>query len=252
MRNAARADYHAIQAQFIRRLSAGLDAYASYTWSHSIDNDSDDSSIRLHPEDADPALDRGPSDFDVRHALSAAVNYDIPALLGGRVGGALTRGWFVGVVARWRTATPVNITTLTKIFGGGLVQYLRPNVLPGVPLYLNDPGVPGGRYINAAAFTPNGGREGSLGRNALRGFGASQFDFTLGRRFKLAGRFELQMRADAYNVFNHPNFANPSAGLAATQTLAESLGTGGATGGLIPMYQVGGPRSIQLTLKLKF
>ena len=118
-------------------------------------------------------------------------------------------------------------------------------------LYLNDTSVPGGRHINAAAFTPNGGREGSLGRNALRGFGASQFDFTLGRRFKLAGRFEMQLRADAYNVFNHPNFANPSAGLVATQTLAESLGTGGATGGLIPMYQVGGPRSIQLTLKLK-
>ena len=158
----------------------------------------------------------------------------------------------MGGVARWRTATPVNITTLTKIFGGGLVQYLRPNLLPGVSLYLSDPGVPGGRHINAAAFVPNGGREGSLGRNALRGFGASQVDFTLGRKFKLAGRSELHLRADAYNVFNHPNFANPSAGLVATQTLGESLGTGGATGGLIPMYQLGGPRSIQLTLKLKF
>jgi hypothetical protein len=251
-RNAARFDYHAMQAQFARRLSSGLGAYVSYTWSHSIDNASDDSSIRLHPEDADPARDRGPSDFDVRHSLNAALDYDIPALFGGGVGGALTRGWFVGGVARWRTATPVNITTLTNILGGGLVQYMRPNLLTGVPVYVNDPRAPGGRYINPGAFADPGAREGSLGRNALRGFGASQFDFTLGRKFRLAGRFELHLRADAYNVFNHPNFTNPSASLDATQTLGESLGTGGVTGGLIPMYQVGGSRSIQLTVRLKF
>jgi hypothetical protein len=251
-RGAARSDYHAMQAQFTRRLSSGLGAYASYTWSHSIDNASDDSSIRLHPEDADPARDRGPSDFDVRHSLNAALDYDIPALLGGRVGGALTRGWFVGGVARWRTATPVNITTLTDILGGGLVQYMRPDLLTGIPVYIRDPLAPGGRYINPAAFADPGAREGSLGRNALRGFGASQFDFTLGRKFRLADRFELHLRADAYNVFNHPNFTNPSASLDATQTLGESLGTGGVTGGLIPVYQVGGPRSIQLTVRLKF
>jgi hypothetical protein len=251
-RNAARSDYHAMRAQFTRRLSSGLGAYASYTWAHSIDNASDDSSIRLHPEDADPARDRGPSDFDVRHTLSAAVDYDVPALLGGRVGRALTRGWFVGGVARWRTATPVNITLFTDILGGGLVQYLRPDLVTGVPVYINEPRVPGGRYINPAAFADPGIRDGSLGRNALRGFSASQVDFALGRKFRLAGRFELNLRAEAFNVFNHPNFTNPSASLVATRTLGDSLGTGGATGGLIPIYQVGGPRSMQLTLKLKF
>jgi hypothetical protein len=56
----------------------------------------------------------------------------------------------------------------------------------------------------------------------------------------------LQFRAEFFNIFNHPNFGR------STQTLASSLGSGGANGGLNPLYQIGGPCSIQFALKLQF
>jgi len=263
--NSARSDYRALQAQLRRRLSKGLEAFAAYTWSHSTDTASDDSSLHINFQTTDPEDDRGPSDFDVRHSLNAAVTYEIPAPFKGKAGRAFAHGWAVDALARWRTATPVNITTVSAILSGGLVQYRRPNLRAGMPLYVRDPQAPGGMFINPGAFTSGAGEP--LGRNALRGFGASQVDVTLRRRFQLTERVGLQLRAEVYNLFNHPNFANPSpvyalfndpvfgnpsAPLVSTQTLGQSLGTGGAIGGLIPLYQIGGARSIQLGIKLQF
>jgi len=96
-----------------------------------------------------------------------------------------------------------------------------------------------------------------LGRNVLRGFGATQVDLTLRRQFKLWERLSLQARADLFNVFNHPNFTPPINYLTSpqfgqsTQMLGTSLGSGGQ-GGLSPLFQIGGPRSVQLALKLLF
>ena len=93
---------------------------------------------------------------------------------------------------------------------------------------------------------------------ALRGFNASQVDFTLQRLFKLSERFALQTSADFFNIFNHPNFGSPINYMTSpqfgfsTQTLNSWLGSGGQSGGLNPLYQIGGPRSIQLALKLQF
>ena len=98
--------------------------------------------------------------------------------------------------------------------------------------------------------------QGNLGRNALRGFGATQVDLTLRRQFRLSERFALQARADFFNIFNHPNFGPPINYLTSplfgqsTQMLSSSLGSGGQSGGLNPLYQIGGPRSTQLALKL--
>ena len=98
--------------------------------------------------------------------------------------------------------------------------------------------------------------QGDLGRNALRGFGATQVDLTLRRQFKLHERLALQARADLFNIFNHPNFGTPINYLSSplfgqsTQMLGASLGSGGQNGGLNPLYQIGGPRSVQLALKM--
>ncbi|SRR6266851_3649573 len=68
----------------------------------------------------------------------------------------------------------------------------------------------------------------------------------------------LRFRAEFFNILNHPNFGNPNSDLTSplfgrsTQTLASSLGSGGSNGGFNPLYQIGGPRSIQLALKLQF
>jgi hypothetical protein len=131
-------------------------------------------------------------------------------------------------------------------------------VIDGVPLYINDPSVGGGRRINRAAFRSPTGLQGSLGQNVLRGFGVSQLDFALRRQIDLSERFRLQLRAEFFNILNHPNFGDPVGDLSSPQfgrspqTLARSLGSGGINGGLSPIYQLGGPRSIQLAVKFLF
>ncbi|MDQ3919081.1 MAG: TonB-dependent receptor, partial [Acidobacteriota bacterium] len=143
-------------------------------------------------------------------------------------------------------------------FTGDLVEAVRPDLVGGVPVYLVDARAPGGRRLNPAAFRAVAGRQGSLGRNALRGFGLAQLDLAVRRQFSLGERARLQARAEFFNVLNHPNFGDPVADIGSrlfglsTQTLARGLGTGGVNGGLSPLYQVGGPRSVQLALRLSF
>ncbi len=237
-----------------------MQAHASYTWSHSIDDDSDDSTSLLFTDELNTRIERGPSTFDVRHSLSAAVTYDLPQPRSSRVACARSsRDWSLDAILRARTATPVNVLQTTGAIVGELVEARRPDLVEGVPVYLEDPQAPGGRRLNPEAFRPAlSGGHGSLGRNALRGFGLSQLDLAVRRQFALGERARLQLRAEVFNVFNHPNFGDPVADLGSrlfgqsTQTLARSLGTGGVNGGLSPLYQVGGPRSIQLALRLGF
>ena len=260
--NTATSDYHAMQLQFQRRLSRGLQALASYTWSHSIDLASNDSNI-FTP--LNPNLDRGSSDFDVRHAFNAAVTYDIPAPNLGAVAKAFLGNWSVDTIVTTRSALPVNIIARDDSTGG-FETLIRPNLVQGVPLWIDDPNVGGGRRINPAAFVdpPSGVPQGNLGKNVLRGFPLFQVDLALRRQFKLTERLGVQLRAEAFNVFNHPNFGDPSfatnfsnlLGTAffgqSTTMLGRSLGSGGVSGGFNPLYQIGGPRSIQLALKLQF
>jgi len=247
----ATSDYHALQIQFQRRLSKGLQTLASYTWSHSID---DTSSGTL-----DVGRARGASDFDVRHAFSAAITYNLPTPSVGAVAKSLLRNWSIDTILTARSATPVNITALTFVTVGGVPQDIRPDLVLGIPLYINDRSAPGGRRINKAAFTtPQAGRQGTLGRNALRGFSLWQIDLALRRQLNLTERVNLQFRAEAFNLLNHPNFGDPindlSQGLfgQSTRMLGRSLGSGGVSGGFNPLYQVGGPRSVQFALKLSF
>ena len=159
------------------------------------------------------------------------------------------------------TAPPVNVVTGHPFCGSldGSLRRQRPILVPAVPRWIAGPNVAGGKRINKAAFaTPTAAVQGNLGRNALRGFGAAQVDLTLRRQFQLRERLSLQARAHLFNIFNHPNFGNsinymssPLFGQS-TQMLGASLGSGGQNGGLNPLYQIGGPRSAQLALKLIF
>jgi hypothetical protein len=102
------------------------------------------------------------------------------------------------------------------------------------------------------------GQQGDFGRNVLRGFGAWQADVAFQRQFQLIEKVGLRFRGEFFNVFNHPNLGPPNNSLTdplfcqSTQMLASSLGSGSANGGFNPLYQIGGPRSIQLALKLVF
>jgi hypothetical protein len=263
VRNGATSDFHAMQLRYQRRLSRGLQALASYSWSHSIDLVSNDAQWGNIPLDGyDPRRDRGPSDFDIRHALSAAVTWNLPAP-GSRVARRALSGFALDTLLTARSAAPVNL-----IGGVAYLRYLvnaRPDLVPNQPLYLYGASFPGGRRVNPAAFTPTPSDDfgsaighGTLGRNVLRGFNLSQLDIAIRREFALREKARLQFRAEAFNILNHPNFGRPVADMASplfglsTQMLGRSLGSGGPTAGLAPLYQVGGPRSLQLALKLVF
>ena len=153
---------------------------------------------------------------------------------------------------------PVDIVGIS-FSANGVRLDARPNIVLGVPMELFGGQFPGGKIINRAAFVAAPiGRQGNLGRNVLRGFGAWQADVGIHRQFQLTERFGLHFRTEFFNIFNHPNFGSPINTLTnglfgrSTQTLANFLGSGGANGGLNPLYQIGGPRSIQFALKLQF
>lgn len=258
--NSATSDYHALQMKFERRLFRGLQALASYTWSHSIDIASTDAAITLNTPGsiASPNVDRGNSDFDIRHSFTAGVTYNLPSAGSQAVVHAISSGWSVDIFALARSAPPVDIVGAT-FFSAGTLLTPRPNVNPGVPLELFGSQFPGGKAFNKAAFTAApSGQQGDFGRNVLRGFDAVQADVGLQRQFHLTEKLGLRFRSEFFNIFNHPNFGNPNNVLTSplfgrsTQTLANSLGSGGPNGGFSPLYQIGGPRSIQLVLKLQF
>ena len=253
--NGATSSYNALQVQFQRRLVAGLQALASYTWGHSIDTQSVNNGGDVAATLA--SLPRASSDFDVRHEFSGAVTYDVPAGNTGAIGNALLRGWSLDGIVVARSALPVDLSANTN-FGFG-TSVIRPDIVPNQPFYLYGSQYPGGMALNPAAFiAPAPGTAGDFPRNGLRGFGATQVDLALHRQFNIYENWHLQFRAELFNVFNHPNFAtidssifDPTFGLA-TQTLATSLAGSGNGGGLSSLYNLGGPRSIQLALKLNF
>lgn len=259
--NSATSDYHALQLKFERRLSHGLQALTSYTFSHSIDIASTDSSAgNLNTPDtiASPKLDRGNSSFDIRHSFSTGVTYALPSPRLFKVVGPVLRDWSVDSFILARSAPPVNVVGAT-FFVAGVALAPRPNLISGVPLELHGSQYPGGKILNRAAFAAvPSGKQGNFGRNVLRGFDAWQADVSLQRQFHFSERVALRFRSEFFNIFNHANFGNPINTLSSplfgrsTQTLANSLGSGGANGGQNPLYQIGGPRSIQFALKLQF
>ena len=269
--NFSTSDYNALQIQFHRHLSHGLQALASYTWSHSLDTASSGSyfngSNAFVASQARNA-NRGPSVFDIRNALSGAITYDLPAANVNAFTNAIFKGWSTENIIQARSSPPVDVyNSQAFFFLNGYYTNVRPDAVPGQPLYLYGPMYPGGLAFNPAAFTnpptdPNTGaplRQGDLPRNALRGFGGVQWDFSVHRDFSIHESLRLQFRAELFNILNHPNFGSPVGDLSspqfgrATQTLGQYLSGGNVGGGgFSPLYQLGGPRSIQFALKLDF
>src|SRR6266436_7977333 len=258
--NTATSNYEALQVKFQRRLSQGLQALTSYTFSHSIDIASTDTFTYLNTPTsiANPSIDRGNSNFDIRHSFTAGVTYSLPTPVWSNIARITLGGWSMDSFIFARSAPPVDLTGGYTYAVGTTLRY-RPNVNPGVPLELYGSQYPGGKIFNKTAFTAApAGQQGDFGRNVLRAFGAAQADIAFQRLFHLTERMQLRFRGEFFNIFNHSNFGPPIGDLTnfqfgySTQTLASSLGSGGANGGLNPLYQIGGPRSVQLALKLQF
>jgi hypothetical protein len=247
VRNFDSSDYNALQLQYRRRLSGGLQVLAHYTLSKATDTSSSESLMYLPVAMSSPEQNRGPSDFDRRHAFALAATYAIPAPAGATMKTLFGNFW-IDAAYKALSASPVDVTSSSAALGVSV----RPDVVPGVPVVIDDPAAPGGWRFNRAAFNARTDNNGSLARNALRGFPLFQLDAAIRRRVPIRGQVALELRAEAFNVFNRANFANPSGVLTnstfgvATQMLNRNLG------GLNALYQIGGPRSVQLAARLQF
>jgi len=251
--NGAYSNYNALQVQFRRRASNRLQALVNYTWSHSLDNASNDVVAAVSHTVISAAEDYASSGFDVRHSFSGALVYAVPKAADHGPLGYLSKDWSVDAVVVARTGFPFNASAALGTIGGANP---RPDLVPGQPLWIQNPNAGGGKSLNPLAFaTPPPGRQGTEGRNDISGFGLTQVDLSLVRKFTLDSRVGLQFRADAFNVLNHPNFTNPLGlylGPAFTTFLQSTSMLNQGLGGLNPLFQQGGPRSLQLSLKLTF
>jgi hypothetical protein len=194
--------------------------------------------------------------------------YTLPNPFGGRFATAFLHNWGIDSRFTARTAFPVllNGNLLTNQLTGQQF-FAGLDVVPGKPLYVYGSQYPGGKSINPSAFAEPAGcnlfsckssaAAGDAPRNSVRGFGAWQMDIALRRDFPILEHLKLQFRAEAFNAFNHPNFGFINARYCApgpfctfgqaTKSLAQSF-----TGNLSPLYQMGGPRSMQFAMKLIF
>lgn len=250
--NDASSDYNALQLQYRKPVASRLQAVLNYTWSHSLDDQSDDTDYAISNTVISNKNDWGSSSFDVRQSFSGALTYNVPGI--GRSGllSDVTNDWSLDTVVVARTGFPFN--ALVPTLGRIGATYPRPDTVPDQPFWLGNSASPGGKILNSAAFSiPQTVRQGDEGRNNIPGFGLTQVDLSIGRKFSITERLKLQFRADGFNVLNHPNFTNPFAYLGLGSFFLQSSATlNNGLGGLNPLFQEGGPRSLQLSLRLAF
>jgi hypothetical protein len=247
--------YGALQARYTGRFGRNLYGSASYSWSHSIDDGSQDSSLFLIHPGYRLAEARGSSSFDVRHELTAALSYKLP-----RAGlPEALRRWTLSGVFRARSGFPIDVMMNQPPLGQGFDNAGRPDLAPGVPLWIHDPHVAGGRRLNPAAFhPPAGGPTGTLGRNVITGNALTQLDASLRREIPLFRGMSVELAVSVFNALNHPAFANPTPFLSSplfgqpTSMQNLMLGSGTPNTGLPPLFQAGGSRSGELSFRLVF
>ena len=229
--NGAQSSYNGMQVQFRKRFTANLQMQFSYTWSHSVDSASSDAGFGGGFASLFGSGEKGSSDYDVRHNLNVSGSYRLPAPKGTFF--YLLRHWYVDFVGAARSGLPFDVEGVSTCTSGSsssttsatstctsstsnnntnLFAQIRPNIVFTATvdsIWITDPNVPGGKRLNKAVFSlPTGYNQGNLGRNSLRGFSFSQLDFSLRRMIPVNERFTLNLAAQAYNIVNHPNFAN--------------------------------------------
>jgi outer membrane receptor protein involved in Fe transport len=209
---AGSSNYNALQVQVDRRFSRGFGFLSSYTWGHAID-DRPGQGGGPTQDYYNMRADRGDSDFDVRHTWTVSGMLDLPFGAGKPWG-----GWSVNAVSTAQSGRPFTVTLFPVFTFVGA----RPDVVPGVdwrPVDQNP-----NEWINAAAFRfPASGPFGNLGRNTLRGPGLYNLDLSLVKTQRFRDAVDLQLRAEFFNVLNHPNFGLPNG------VVVSSLGTIAAT-----------------------
>ena len=244
---------------------SGLSFLVNYSWSRSLDTGTGNnhgSGIDEYQNAFSPAANYGLSDFNATNTVSGQITWELPfgsgrqfALHG--IADEIVGGWRASGVFQWHSGLPY-----TPVIQGSVADGVDPGLTPsfsaGSTLYPEIVGNPTvsnptiSHWFNTAAFAnPAGGTFGNTGRNTLIGPGFTDVDFSIGKEFSLHVRegMKLEIRADAFNVFNHPNFANPDAdvGLLSNGQLADSAG-----GTISHTENYTGQRIVQLGLHFRF
>ena len=244
--------YSSLQTTLRLQTLHGFSGFASYIWGKSLDDASDGIDFTAgaaFPQDSNNLrAEHGASTFDTRHRFTAALNYDVPRWQ--RAGG-FGSGWQLNWIVSAQSGRPIPIITSDDTTGRFYFNQ-RPNVVPGVnPILPHWNPVTG--YLNPNAFSqPAFGTFGDLGRDSIYGPNYWNLDFSVTKNTRLREKLNLQLRAEFFNIFNHPNFALPNGSITPglgpagqiSQTPDVAQGNPGLGGG--------GPRVIQIGAKLNF
>jgi hypothetical protein len=247
--------YNALWISSNMRPWHGLQFNASYTYSKSIDYTSQNGQGVVVQDSLNPAGDRGLSDFDARNRFVVNFIYDLPALKHNRV----FEGWQVGSIISDQSGNPLDLV-VTGISGFTGLATLRPDQLGPVQI-LNQPLANGNiqYFAPSVCVEPCSGSTfgistaagslhfGNMGRNSIIGPGFNNVDFSLIKKTKINERFSHEMRFEAFDILNHPNFGQPGRGVqVGSTTFGVISNTRFATG------DSGSSRQLQFAMKLKF
>lgn len=242
-------NYNALMAKLNKKLSNGLWANVSYTFARNLnDNDGDDDGqAAFNQNDNNPRPDYGLAGFNVEQTLVISTTYQLPFGRGQRflgTGGfvnALVGGWNVSGIITARTGFPFTVTSSQDYSNSGSLSPRPDRVCNGS----------GARTVTdwfnvncfsttslAQALANGTPRFGDSGRDILIGPGLQEWDISLSKQTKVNERFGVEFSAEAFNLFNHPNFSNPNATI------------GSSTASVITSAAF--PRDIQLGLKVAF
>ncbi len=232
-------DYNGLLVKFQRRFTDNFSFLNSYTFGKSIDLNSDNDGTVTLTNVYDPEYNRGPSDYDITHTFSSSWIYELPWARE-RVYG----GWQLSGILYLRTGLPLTVTQTQGVQFTGTGN--RPNrICSGV---VENPTID--RWFDTSCFVPPSdvtGTYGNAGRGILRGPGQFNIDASLIKNTRI-GRVDTEIRVEAFNVLNHPQFANPNTqiGNAAAGTISAMLSN--------PACALCGTveRQVQLGVKMKF
>ncbi len=249
--NGLRSAYNAGEFTFEHRVNKGLYAYAGYTWSHDITQ---------NQINAFTPYQKGDSGSDLRNNFNAVLSWNIP-YTSTHLATAALAGWGVDVRFMARTGFPITLYGLQTSGAATDGQNVKPGLdfVPGQPIFLTGSyqgkQIPSGRQLNPAAFTAAPlGVNGTVPQNYFRGYGMSQWNVAFRRDFPFYERARFQLRAEAFNLFNRANFGTIDDYLPdltfgqATDSLASAMTPGASSS----VYQTGGPRELQMALKILF
>ncbi len=220
----ARSKYHAGYVQAKHRLARGLSFMASYTYSKSMTDSPSFRSAGMEPEVPQDSFNLdaewGPAGCDIRHRLVASLIYQVPFSADASAGSTWARAarrvfgdWQLAVIHQMQSGFPFTISVFGDTANAGAllnVHPVRANVVPGVSPDLPSDERTAQRWFNTGAFVaPPAFTFGNAGRNSVYGPGLMKTDLAIQRDFAIHGAVRLEVRAEAFNVFNVTNYGTP-------------------------------------------